>query len=380
MLRVRTHTSLDLLMGKCMNQITWSLQALIGSKAANSRIVVVTGGDDFHKPSYTIVDHTYNVVVVSVDGAGLKSTIDLLEHEFNITCTTKLFLTCLHTVATHGGINVASRNMTENDFQRNMYDTVKGREWLGDQDKGQYRCMEAPKVVIELKNYVMQFFRTKDGKIYQQAFGGQVYRYAFVADQTRHALVHTLLGQGRRYNAQFFVEYFVSDMLMNSDGSCHGVIALNMKDGTLHRFQVANTILVTGEYGACFKDVSRSMTMKIGNGRGVRPLKDHIYLQVNHFTLEVLNERLIAAIDYKKETFEMLKETSFRFQLLKETFDISANSKQYSHQKALTEVLLKASSGITNAKVERREEHQGFLDTYCLYWSRMVMILDLFVN
>ncbi|KAK8649166.1 hypothetical protein V6N13_129900 [Hibiscus sabdariffa] len=347
-----------------MNQITWSLQALIGSKAANSRIVVVTGGDDFHKPSYTIVDHTYNVVVVSVDGAGLKSTIDLLEHEFNITCTTKLFLTCLHTVATHGGINVASRNMTENDFQRNMYDTVKGREWLGDQDKGQYRCMEAPKVVIELKNYVMQFFRTKDGKIYQQAFGGQVYRYAFVADQTRHALVHTLLGQGRRYNAQFFVEYFVSDMLMNSDGSCHGVIALNMKDGTLHRFQVANTILVTGEYGRNFSTTLAHTSTTSGKIM---------------FT-EVLNERLIAAIDYKKETFEMLKETSFRFQLLKETFDISANSKQYSHQKALTEVLLKASSGITNAKVERREEHQGFLDTYCLYWSRMVMILDLFVN
>ncbi|KAK8656747.1 hypothetical protein V6N13_098685 [Hibiscus sabdariffa] len=313
--------------------------------------------------------------------------------------------------------------------------------------------MEAPKVVIELKNYGMQFFRTKDGKIYQQAFGGQAYRCAFVADRTRHALVHTFFGQGRRYNVQFFVEYFASNMLMNSDGSCHRVIALNMKDGTLHRFQVANTILVTGEYGRNFsttlahtstssgkvmftcvgfslqdlmyvqfhpigiygvgcliterfygkgdaptakelasRDFPRSMTMKIRDGRGVRTLKDHIYQHVNHLTLEVLNERLIAAIDYKKETFEMLKETSFRFQLvvrkglwiitsfrfqlLKVTFDISANSKQYSHQKALTEVLLKASSGITNGNVERGEEHQSFLDTYCPYWSRMVMILD----
>ncbi|KAK8559093.1 hypothetical protein V6N13_098686 [Hibiscus sabdariffa] len=111
-----------------MNQITWSLQALIGSKAAKNRIVVVTGGDDFHKPPYTIVDHTYDVVVVSVGGAGLKSTIDLLEHELNISCTTKFFSTRLYTVAIHGGINVASINMTENDWQWNMYDIVKGRE------------------------------------------------------------------------------------------------------------------------------------------------------------------------------------------------------------------------------------------------------------
>ncbi|KAG6520800.1 hypothetical protein ZIOFF_017861 [Zingiber officinale] len=366
--------------------------------------------------SYTIVDHTYDAVVVGAGGAGLRAAIGLSEHGFNTACITKLFPTRSHTVAAQGGINAALGNMSEDDWRWHMYDTVKGSDWLGDQDAIQYMCREAPKAVIELENYGLPFSRTEDGKIYQRAFGGQslnfgkggqAYRCACAADRTGHALLHTLYGQAMKHNTQFFVEYFALDLIMGKDdmqlilrhvavingaGTCHGVIALNMEDGTLHRFRAANTILATGGYGRTYfsatsahtctgdgnamvaraglpledlefvqfhptgiygagclitegsrgeggilrnsegerfmeryaptaKDlasrdvVSRSMTMEIREGRGVGPLKDHIYLHLNHLPPDVLKERLpgisetaaiFAGVDVTKEPIPVL--------------------------------------------------------------------------
>ncbi|MBA0707015.1 hypothetical protein Gotri_023571 [Gossypium trilobum] len=182
--------------------------------------------------------------------------------------------------------------MTEDDWRWHMYDTVKGSDWLGDQDAIQYMCREAPKAVIELENYGLPFSRTEDGKIYQRAFGGQsldfgkggqAYRCACAADRTGHALLHTLYGQAMKHNTQFFVEYFALDLLMNSDGSCQGVIALNMEDGTLHRFCAASTILATGGYGrAYFSATSAHTCTGDGNAMVARaglPLQDLEFVQ-----------------------------------------------------------------------------------------------------
>ncbi|KAK3011628.1 hypothetical protein RJ639_011130 [Escallonia herrerae] len=304
--------------------------------------------------SYTVVDHSYDAVVVGAGGAGLRAAIGLSEHGFNTACITKLFPTRSHTVAAQGGINAALGNMTEDDWRWHMYDTVKGSDWLGDQDAIQYMCREAPKAVIELENYGLPFSRTEDGKIYQRAFGGQSLDFG--------------------------------------KGECQGVIALNMEDGTLHRFHAASTILATGGYGRAYfsatsahtctgdgnamvaraglpledlefvqfhptgiygagclitegsrgeggilrnnngerfmeryaptaKDlasrdvVSRSMTMEIREGRGVGPMKDHIYLHLNHLPPEVLKERLpgisetaaiFAGVDVTKEPIPVL--------------------------------------------------------------------------
>ncbi|KAI8017983.1 hypothetical protein LOK49_LG04G01112 [Camellia lanceoleosa] len=224
-----------------------------------------TGG----RSSYTVVDHTYDAVVVGAGGAGLRAAIGLSEHGFNTACITKLFPTRSHTVAAQGGINAALGNMSEDDWRWHMYDTVKGSDWLGDQDAIQYMCREAPKAVIELENYGLPFSRTEDGKIYQRAFGGQslnfgkggqAYRCACAADRTGHALLHTLYGQAMKHNTQFFVEYFALDLLMGSDGSCQGVIALNMEDGTLHRIRAASTILATGGYGRTYFSATSAHT------------------------------------------------------------------------------------------------------------------------
>ncbi|KAH0900362.1 hypothetical protein HID58_049930 [Brassica napus] len=243
---------------------------------------------------YTIVDHTYDAVVVGAGGAGLRAAIGLSEHGFNTACITKLFPTRSHTVAAQGGINAALGNMSEDDWRWHMYDTVKGSDWLGDQDAIQYMCREAPKAVIELENYGLPFSRTEEGKIYQRAFGGQsldfgkggqAYRCACAADRTGHALLHTLYGQAMKHNTQFFVEYFALDLLMASDGmcSCQGVIALNMEDGTLHRFRSAQTILATGGYGrAYFSATSAHTCTGDGNAMVARaglPLQDLEFVQ-----------------------------------------------------------------------------------------------------
>ncbi|XWS33758.1 hypothetical protein CRYUN_Cryun22dG0110800 [Craigia yunnanensis] len=211
---------------------------------------------------YTIVDHTYDAVVVGAGGAGLRAAIGLSEHGFNTACITKLFPTRSHTVAAQGGINAALGNMTEDDWRWHMYDTVKGSDWL------------------------------EDGKIYQHAFGGQsldfgkrgqAYRCACAADRTRHALLRTLYGQAMKHNTQFFVEYFALDLLMHSDGSCQGMIALNMEDGTLHRFRAASTILATGGYGrAYFSATSAHTCTGDGNAMVARaglPLQDLEFVQ-----------------------------------------------------------------------------------------------------
>ena len=203
----------------------------------------------------------------------------------------KLFPTRSHTVAAQGGINAALGNMTEDDWRWHAYDTIKGADWLGDQDAIQYMCREAPKAVIELENYGLPFSRTDDGKIYQRAFGGQsldygkggqAYRCACAADRTGHAMLHTLYGQALRHDTQFFVEYFALDLIMDK-GECVGVMAMCMEDGTIHRFRSHRTILATGGYGrAYFSATSAHTCTGDGNAMVARaglPLQDLEFVQ-----------------------------------------------------------------------------------------------------
>lgn len=221
----------------------------------------------------------------------MRAAFGLAEGGLKTACITKLFPTRSHTVAAQGGINAALGNMTEDDWRWHMYDTVKGSDWLGDQDAIHYMCREAPSTVIELEHYGVPFSRTKEGKIYQRAFGGQslnfgkggqAYRCAAAADRTGHALLHTLYGQSLRHNTNFFIEYFAIDLLMQ-DGECVGVIALNMEDGTLHRFRSHKTVLATGGYGrAYFSCTSAHTCSGDGNGMVVRaglPLQDLEFVQ-----------------------------------------------------------------------------------------------------
>lgn len=210
--------------------------------------------------SYQIIDHTFDAVVVGAGGAGLRAAFGLVEKGFNTAVISKLFPTRSHTVAAQGGINAALGNMEPDDWRWHMYDTVKGSDWLGDQDAIHYMTREAPKAVTELENYGMPFSRTPEGKIYQRAFGGQSYNFGkggqahrccAVADRTGHSLLHTLYGQSLRYDCKYFIEYFVLDLIMQ-DGACRGVIALSLEDGTLHRFRAKNTILATGGYGRAY--------------------------------------------------------------------------------------------------------------------------------
>lgn len=178
------------------------------------------------------------------------------EAGFKTACVTKLFPTRSHTVAAQGGINAALGNMTEDNWRWHAYDTVKGSDWLGDQDAIQYMCREAPRAVLELESYGMPFSRTEHGKIYQRAFGGgtlgygkggQAYRCAAAADRTGHAMLHTLYGRSLAYDTSYFIEYFALDLLMSDDGVCQGALCMNMEDGTLHRFKAKNTVLATGK-------------------------------------------------------------------------------------------------------------------------------------
>ncbi|KAI9300202.1 succinate dehydrogenase flavoprotein subunit 1 [Cunninghamella echinulata] len=240
---------------------------------------------------YPIFDHEYDAVVVGAGGAGLRAAFGLAEAGLNTACITKLFPTRSHTVAAQGGINAALGNMTEDDWRWHMYDTVKGSDWLGDQDAIHYMCREAPHTVYELENYGVPFSRTEEGKIYQRAFGGQslkfgkggqAYRCAAVADRTGHAILHTLYGQSLRYKTNYFIEYFALDLIME-DGECKGVIALNMEDGTLHRFRSHKTVLATGGYGrAYFSCTSAHTCTGDGNAMVARaglPLQDLEFVQ-----------------------------------------------------------------------------------------------------
>jgi len=240
---------------------------------------------------YPIIDHEFDAVVVGAGGAGLRAAFGLAEAGLKTACITKLFPTRSHTVAAQGGVNAALGNMTEDDWRWHMYDTVKGSDWLGDQDAIHYMCREAPNTVIELEHFGVPFSRTKEGKIYQRAFGGQslqygkggqAYRCAAAADRTGHAILHTLYGQSLRHDTNFFIEYFALDLLMQ-DGECVGVLALNMEDGTLHRFRSHKTVLATGGYGrAYFSCTSAHTCSGDGNAMVVRaglPLQDLEFVQ-----------------------------------------------------------------------------------------------------
>eukprot|EP00561_Arcocellulus_cornucervis_P010433 CAMPEP_0185808246 /NCGR_PEP_ID=MMETSP1322-20130828/5504_1 /TAXON_ID=265543 /ORGANISM="Minutocellus polymorphus, Strain RCC2270" /LENGTH=641 /DNA_ID=CAMNT_0028504451 /DNA_START=271 /DNA_END=2196 /DNA_ORIENTATION=- len=229
---------------------------------------------------YTIVEHEFDAVVVGAGGAGLRAAMGLSEAGFKTACVSKLFPTRSHTVAAQGGVNAALGNMSEDDWRWHMYDTVKGSDWLGDQDAIHYMCREAPKAVLELEEFGMPFSRTEDGKIYQRAFGGQsldfgkggqAHRCACAADRTGHAMLHTLYGRSLAFDTTYFIEYFALDLIMTPDGQCAGITALNMEDGTLHRIHAKNTVLATGGYGrAYFSCTSAHTCTGDGNAMAMR--------------------------------------------------------------------------------------------------------------
>ncbi len=240
--------------------------------------------------SYELVDHAYDVVVVGAGGAGLRATLGAAEAGLKTACISKVFPTRSHTVAAQGGISAALGNMGEDDWRWHMYDTVKGSDWLGDQDAIEYLCKHAPAAVYELEHYGVPFSRTEEGKIYQRPFGGMTTRFGegtaqrtcAAADRTGHAIIHTLYGQALRHGSEFFIEYFVIDLLME-EGECRGVIALCMEDGTLHRFRSKMTMLATGGYGRAYYSCTSAHTCT-GDGGGMvaragLPLQDMEFVQ-----------------------------------------------------------------------------------------------------
>ncbi|MBM3565096.1 MAG: succinate dehydrogenase flavoprotein subunit [Alphaproteobacteria bacterium] len=210
--------------------------------------------------AYPIVDHVYDVVVVGAGGAGLRATLGMSAAGLKTACITKVYPTRSHTVAAQGGIGAALGNMREDHWEWHVYDTVKGSDWLGDQDAIEYLCREAIPAVIELEHFGVPFSRTDDGKIYQRPFGGHtragdhapVPRACAAADRTGHAILHTLYQQCLRRQAEFFIEYFVIDLIMDSAGACRGVVAWNLADGTIHRFQAHLVVMATGGYGRAY--------------------------------------------------------------------------------------------------------------------------------
>ncbi|TMJ48408.1 MAG: succinate dehydrogenase flavoprotein subunit [Alphaproteobacteria bacterium] len=241
--------------------------------------------------AYPIEDHSYDVVVVGAGGAGLRAVVGCSRAGLHTACISKVFPTRSHTVAAQGGISAALGNMGEDDWRWHMYDTVKGSDWLGDQDAIEYLCRHAPAAVYELEHWGVPFSRTEDGRIYQRPFGGMTthfgqgtaQRTCAAADRTGHAMLHTLYGQAVRHAAEFFVEYFAIDLIMDEEGRCRGVVALNLDDGSVHRFRGQITILATGGYGrAYFSCTSAHICTGDGNGMVLRaglPLQDMEFVQ-----------------------------------------------------------------------------------------------------
>ncbi|MEM7223532.1 MAG: succinate dehydrogenase flavoprotein subunit [Pseudomonadota bacterium] len=240
--------------------------------------------------AYEVVDHTYDVVVVGAGGAGLRATLGLVEAGLKTACITKVFPTRSHTVAAQGGVSASLGNMGEDDWRWHMYDTIKGSDWLGDQDAIEYMTREAVPAIIELEHYGMPFSRTPEGKIYQRPFGGMTTRFGegiahrtcAAADRTGHAMLHTLYQQSLRFNAEFFIEYFAIDLMME-DGVCRGVVAWNLDDGTIHRFRAQQTMIATGGYGRAYFSCTGAHT-QTGDGsamalRAGLPLQDMEFVQ-----------------------------------------------------------------------------------------------------
>ena len=241
---------------------------------------------------YEFIDHEYDVVVVGAGGAGLRATLGAAEGGLKTACISKVFPTRSHTVAAQGGISAALGNLGEDDWRWHMYDTVKGADWLGDQDAIEYLCKNSPEAVYELEHFGVPFSRTEDGKIYQRPFGGMTTQYGegppaqrtcAAADRTGHAILHTLYGKSISASADFFIEYFAIDLIMAPSGECVGVVALCMEDGKLHRFRSSQTILATGGYGRAYFSATSAHTCT-GDGsamvlRAGLPLQDMEFVQ-----------------------------------------------------------------------------------------------------
>ncbi len=242
------------------------------------------------KGDYKIIDHSFDVVVVGAGGAGLRATFGMASAGLSTACLTKVFPTRSHTVAAQGGMSAALGNMGEDDWRFHMYDTVKGSDWLGDQDAIEYMCRNAPAAVYELEHYGVPFSRTEEGKIYQRAFGGmtthygegQAMRTCAAADRTGHAILHTLYQQALKHDAQFFIEFFALDLIME-EGECRGVIAIDMATGVIHRYRAKQVVLATGGYGrAYFSATSAHTCTGDGNAMVLRaglPLQDMEFVQ-----------------------------------------------------------------------------------------------------
>jgi succinate dehydrogenase / fumarate reductase flavoprotein subunit len=244
------------------------------------------------KKSYDIIEHNYDVIVVGAGGAGLRATLGLVENDLKVACITKVFPTRSHTVAAQGGISAALGNMGDDKWHWHMYDTVKGSDWLGDQDAIEYMCREAIPAVVELEHYGVPFSRTPEGKIYQRPFGGMTTelgdgppanRTCSAADRTGHAILHTLYQQSIKNNAEFFIEYIALDLIMDGENGCTGVMAWCLEDGTMHKFNAHKVILATGGYGRVYFSATSAHTCTgDGNAMALRagvPLQDMEFVQ-----------------------------------------------------------------------------------------------------
>ena len=241
--------------------------------------------------AYEFVDHSYDVVVVGAGGAGLRATFGLANSGLSVACVTKVFPTRSHTVAAQGGISAALGNMGQDDWRWHMYDTIKGSDWLGDQDAIEFMCKEAPAAILELEHYGLPFSRTEEGKIYQRPFGGMTTQYGTgpaaqrtcaAADRTGHAMLHTLYQQALKHEAQFFIEYFAVDLIMEN-GECRGVVAIDMATGKVHRFRAHMVVLATGGYGRAYFSCTSAHTCT-GDGGGMvlragLPMQDMEFVQ-----------------------------------------------------------------------------------------------------